>query len=110
MSGLSVRTIQRIEKGANPDYESIMALSSVFELNFVLNDHTQPMLSRGSSLMNVKVIALFIGAFGLSVTLLGLLFTQLHWLGASFLLLLGITTLAIIFIPMLVSFWIRKIR
>ena len=35
MSGLSVRTIQRIERGENAGLESLKALAAVFEINLV---------------------------------------------------------------------------
>ena len=34
MSGLSVRTIQRIERGRTPSVESLKAIASVFEVDF----------------------------------------------------------------------------
>lgn len=49
MSGLSVRTVQRIERGQTPGLESLKALASVFEVelsqlqgNSDMNDTTQP--------------------------------------------------------------------
>ncbi|OIQ30881.1 MAG: hypothetical protein BM564_01320 [Bacteroidetes bacterium MedPE-SWsnd-G2] len=42
MSGLSVRTIQRIEKGGNAGLESVKALASVFEVNLSANTQTNP--------------------------------------------------------------------
>ncbi|MGY0398423.1 MAG: 2TM domain-containing protein [Ostreibacterium sp.] len=36
MSGLSTRTIQRIEKGKKPSIESLKSLAAVFEMNFII--------------------------------------------------------------------------
>ena len=38
LSGLSLRTIQRIENGEKPSMESIKALSSLFEIDFFISD------------------------------------------------------------------------
>ena len=38
LSGLSLRTIQRIENGEKPSIESIKALSSLFEIDFYNSD------------------------------------------------------------------------
>ena len=40
ISGLSTRTIQRIERGENPSLETLKSLASVFEIDIsVLNEH-----------------------------------------------------------------------
>ena len=41
LTGLSVRTIQRIEQGQQPGLESLKALASVFELDVAQLDGTQ---------------------------------------------------------------------
>jgi transcriptional regulator with XRE-family HTH domain len=41
MSGLSIRTIQRIENGENAGLESLKALAAVFEINITDSDKTQ---------------------------------------------------------------------
>ena len=38
MSGLSIRTIQRIENGENAGLESLKALAAVFEINIADSD------------------------------------------------------------------------
>ncbi|MGY6648748.1 helix-turn-helix domain-containing protein [Wenyingzhuangia sp. IMCC45574] len=38
MSGLSIRTIQRIENGENASFESLKALAAVFETNIIDSD------------------------------------------------------------------------
>lgn len=43
MSGLSIRTIQRIEKGENAGLESLKSLAAVFEINIIDSDKTQEM-------------------------------------------------------------------
>ena len=41
MSGLSIRTIQRIEKGENAGLESLKSLAAVFEINIADSDKKQ---------------------------------------------------------------------
>tara|TARA_R110000851_G_scaffold248181_1_gene400682 strand:+ start:140 stop:598 length:459 start_codon:yes stop_codon:yes gene_type:complete len=41
MSGLSIRTIQRIENGENAGLESLKSLAAVFEINITDSDKTQ---------------------------------------------------------------------
>ncbi len=43
MSGLSIRTIQRIENGENAGLESLKSLAAVFEINITDSDKTQEM-------------------------------------------------------------------
>lgn len=43
MSGLSIRTIQRIEKGENAGLESLKSLAAVFEINIVDSDKKEEM-------------------------------------------------------------------
>jgi transcriptional regulator with XRE-family HTH domain len=43
MSGLSIRTIQRIENGENAGLESLKSLAAVFEINIIDSDKTQKM-------------------------------------------------------------------
>jgi transcriptional regulator with XRE-family HTH domain len=43
MSGLSIRTIQRIEYGENAGLESLKSLAAVFEINIVDSDKKQEM-------------------------------------------------------------------
>jgi transcriptional regulator with XRE-family HTH domain len=43
MSGLSIRTIQRIENGENAGLESLKSLAAVFEINIIDSDKTQEM-------------------------------------------------------------------
>lgn len=43
MSGLSIRTIQRIENGENAGLESLKSLASVFEINITDSDKKQDM-------------------------------------------------------------------
>jgi transcriptional regulator with XRE-family HTH domain len=43
MSGLSIRTIQRIENGDNAGLESLKALAAVFEINIADSDKNQEM-------------------------------------------------------------------
>jgi transcriptional regulator with XRE-family HTH domain len=43
MSGLSIRTIQRIESGENVGLESLKSLAAVFEINIIDSDMTQEM-------------------------------------------------------------------
>ncbi len=43
MSGLSIRTIQRIENGENAGLESLKALAAVFEINIADSDKKQEM-------------------------------------------------------------------
>jgi len=43
MSGLSIRTIQRIENGENAGLESLKSLASVFEINIADSDKKQEM-------------------------------------------------------------------
>ncbi|MBR9860383.1 helix-turn-helix domain-containing protein [bacterium] len=97
ISGLSVRTIQRIEKGANPDYESIMALSAVFELDFQKEIEDQNVQS------NLKMNVFYsLSAFAISLTILGMLFKVLHWKGANMMLLVGVAVLALVIVPLLI--------
>jgi len=41
LSGLSLRTIQRIENGEKSSTESIKALSSLFEIDFFISDNPE---------------------------------------------------------------------
>ena len=43
MSGLSIRTIQRIERGENAGLESLKSLAAVFEINIADSDKNQEM-------------------------------------------------------------------
>ena len=43
MSGLSIRTIQRIEHGENAGLESLKSLAAVFEINIIDSDKAQEM-------------------------------------------------------------------
>ena len=43
MSGLSIRTIQRIENGENAGLESLKSLAAVFEINITDSDKTKEM-------------------------------------------------------------------
>ncbi|WP_299441615.1 helix-turn-helix transcriptional regulator [uncultured Aquimarina sp.] len=43
MSGLSIRTIQRIENGENAGLESLKSLAAVFEINITDSDKNQEM-------------------------------------------------------------------
>jgi len=43
MSGLSIRTIQRIENGENAGLESLKSLAAVFEINIADSDKNQEM-------------------------------------------------------------------
>ena len=43
MSGLSIRTIQRIENGENAGLESLKCLASVFEINIADSDKKEEM-------------------------------------------------------------------
>lgn len=43
LSGLSVRTIQRLERGQSPSVESLKSLAAVFEIDFSELQRTDPM-------------------------------------------------------------------
>ena len=49
----------------------------------------------------MKNLILLSGSIGVMLTLIGTLFTFLHWKGATFIMLLAVVTIAFVFIPSL---------
>lgn len=93
--GISIRTIQRIEKGGEADYETKKALSAVFEIELESSEveinptqkkHNLPWLILGAT-------------FTLILLILGALFSHFHWKGANMMLLVGCVVLALLIVP-----------
>jgi len=58
LTGLSVRTIQRIERGQKPSIESLKSLASVFEIDFSeLNSETNMNEAKDISATNAEILA-----------------------------------------------------
>ena len=93
--GISIRTIQRIEKGGEADYETKKALSAVFEIEFE---------TKGTGvipLKNKKSWPWLAMAFSVTfmVLILGVLFSHFHWKGANMMLLAGAVVLVFVIVP-----------
>ena len=56
----------------------------------------------------MKKITFFSGAIFLSLTLLGLLFKNMHWPGAGIILILGVAGLTLFAIPVIAVYKYRK--
>lgn len=100
MTGLSTRTIQRIEGGNSGDFETLKALSAVFEVNFYATQKNQEKDVSGSGRF-VRILLFVSGTVGCSLTLLGLLFRAMYWKGASIMLVLGVALMALVFVPVM---------
>lgn len=57
LSGLSLRTIQRIENGEKPSIESIKGLSSLFEIDFYISDNPEQLKEQEKYLKKFKSFA-----------------------------------------------------
>ncbi|MCO4818242.1 MAG: hypothetical protein KC517_01370 [Bacteroidetes bacterium] len=55
----------------------------------------------------MKLITFLSGSFGITLTLLGLLFEFMHWKGASIMLMTGMSALALLFIPSVTYLYYR---
>lgn len=76
MSGLSIRTIQRIENGENAGLESLKSLAAVFETNIVDSDKNKEMeqiKKEEAYIQNIK------GFYGLLVALAMIMFVPLMY-------------------------------
>ncbi|MBO6516258.1 MAG: hypothetical protein JJ975_06880 [Bacteroidia bacterium] len=49
----------------------------------------------------MKVLTYFSGIFSISTSTIGALFFLMHWKGASIILVLGLSTMALFFVPLL---------
>lgn len=63
LSGLSLRTIQRIENGEKPSIESLKALSSLFEIDFYTADTLEQLKEKEGYYKNVKSFLFKLGLF-----------------------------------------------
>lgn len=63
LSGLSLRTIQRIENGEKPSMESLKALSLLFELNFYISDNPEHLKEQERYYKKVKSFLFKLGLF-----------------------------------------------
>lgn len=63
LSGLSLRTIQRIENGEKPSMESIKALSSLFEIDFFISDNPEQIVEQEKYYKKLKSFFLKAGIF-----------------------------------------------
>lgn len=61
LSGLNIRTIQRIENGEKASLESIKSLASVFEIDFYTNDNSKRSQSEEQYVGDVKGIYKLLG-------------------------------------------------
>ena len=103
MSGLSIRTIQRIENGENAGLESLKSLAAVFEINIADSNKTQEMeqiRKEEEYVQNVKGFykLLAVALISLIVPLILAIsdssnWSILLWLVLSWLVLLGIYSL-----------------
>jgi|FLOH01.1.fsa_nt_gi transcriptional regulator with XRE-family HTH domain len=60
LSGLSVRTIQRLEKGENPSIESLKALASVFEIQISELQQNADISTETAVLLNENQISKYV--------------------------------------------------
>ncbi len=63
LSGLSLRTIQRIENGEKPSIESIKALSSLFEIDFYISDNPEQKEEQEKYYTKLKSFSIKAGLF-----------------------------------------------
>lgn len=63
LSGLSLRTIQRIENGEKPSMESIKALSSLFEIDFFISDNPEQIEEQDKYYKKLKTFFIKVGIF-----------------------------------------------
>ncbi|MBL4568855.1 MAG: helix-turn-helix transcriptional regulator [Flavobacteriaceae bacterium] len=63
LSGLSLRTIQRIENGDKPSIESIKALSSLFEIDFYISDNPEQLEAQEKYFSKLKSFFIKTGIF-----------------------------------------------
>ncbi|MBL4905247.1 MAG: helix-turn-helix transcriptional regulator [Flavobacteriaceae bacterium] len=63
LSGLSLRTIQRIENGDKPSIESIKALSSLFEIDFYISDNPEQLEAQEKYFSKLKSFFIKAGIF-----------------------------------------------
>jgi transcriptional regulator with XRE-family HTH domain len=103
LCGLSTRTIQRIEKGGEADYETKKALSAVLEIDLETSE-----VETHSKKQDSNLPWLMLGAtFTIILLILGALFSHFHWKGANMMLLVGCVVLAFLIVP---SFGYRYYR
>jgi transcriptional regulator with XRE-family HTH domain len=105
MSGLSIRTVQRIENGDNAGLESLKALAAVFEINIADSDKNQEMeqiRKEEEYVQNVKGLYKFIAVAILSLVAPLILaisdssnWTIFLWMAFSWVVLLGIYSLSV---------------
>ena len=69
LSGLNIRTIQRIENGEKASLESLKSLAAVFEIDFYTNDNSKRSQSEEQYVEDVKGIYKLLG-----ITIISLLF------------------------------------
>ncbi len=63
LSGLSLRTIQRIENGEKPSMDSIKALSSLFEIDFIIPNNPEQKEEQDKYFKKLKSFFLKTGLF-----------------------------------------------
>ena len=63
LSGLSLRTIQRIENGEKPSIESIKELSSLFEIDFFISDNPEQIKEQEKYYKKLKAFFVKAGIF-----------------------------------------------
>jgi transcriptional regulator with XRE-family HTH domain len=103
MSGLSIRTIQRIENGENAGLESLKSLAAVFEINITDSDKNQEMeqiRKEEEYVQNVKGFYKLLAIAIMSLLVPAILvindssnWTILLWLALSWVVILGIYSL-----------------
>ena len=63
LSGLSLRTIQRIENGEKPSMDSIKALSTLFEIDFIISNNPEQIKEQDEYYKKLKSFFLKTGLF-----------------------------------------------
>ena len=63
LSGLSLRTIQRIENGEKPSMDSIKALSTLFEIDFIISNNPEQIKEQDKYYKKLKSFYLKTGLF-----------------------------------------------
>ena len=70
LSGLSLRTIQRIENGEKPSIESIKALSSLFEIDFYNSDTPEQIEEQDKYFTKIKSFLFKAGIFLINILII----------------------------------------
>lgn len=63
LSGLNLRTIQRIENGEKPSMDSIKALSTLFEIDFIISNNPEQIKEQDKYYKKLKSFFLKTGLF-----------------------------------------------